>query len=487
MGASPHSGDDLPGPWARLASRLALPALVFAAGAVWCGVPVLHEYRTFQCQWHDHGVLFNALSGLWSHGSLYYYDADRTVIQPFWYLLAVAVRPLDTLGFYLALHCLALALGASAVCCLGREVTGSASAGALVAFAFLLSPYTTAANLYAHYEAFMVPAAAFLAYFALRRRAAGAIASLCLLLIIRQDMWLYALGVVGMVCLRTERRLAWTLVGITLAYTVGAGLLSARLEPFQERVFLSHFTQGRTRGEIVSYFVTHPVETLAKVATGHGQDFFTRLLFLPLLAPVEALLALPSIYLIVNSTSPERNSLAFFYALPPLTLYFLATAFALANLGRLAGPVRAPRAMVLAAGLLAVVNGLSQLALPPGLNYSPSLSSVLGVRYDDHHRVGWTLLESDLAGRADSILTGYTLGPYVVERAREVRLLSRDGDALVDGRIRPQYVFYDLKTLDPLIVRGTMRRVRNFLLDSPDYELAREWNGYCLYRRRPGV
>src|SRR3989442_4695530 len=135
--------------------------VMLVAGFVITGLPLYHAYTTLQLEWHDHGTVYNMLGNVFERGYLYYYDRDFDYLNvhfsPFLYLLAGLVRPLDGLPFYLAVHVGGLVLGAYGLFEITRDATASEATAALVFFAFLVSPYTMAANLYTHFDAFMVP------------------------------------------------------------------------------------------------------------------------------------------------------------------------------------------------------------------------------------------------------------------------------------------------------------------------------------------
>ena len=484
---------------ARLACTMGSPMRgkipwMLLAGFAIAGLPLYFAYATLQLEWHDHGSVYVKLQNMFSHGL-----QAKVHFAPFLYVLAALVQPTNSLLFFLALHVAALVLGAYALFLITRDGTASESTAALLFFAFLANPYAVAANLYTHYDIFMVPALLFFYLFMSKERLPAAVACLVLALTIKEDVWLYASSLI----LSRARRLSGPrlalLLGLTAGYAVFAtGWLFPYLYPQREDAFALLYTQGATKWGVFLYLVTHPWSTGAKLLTGPGLGFLSSILFLPLFAPLRSLFALPVFYLWLNSTSPARNSLAFYYSIPSLILFAPVLPHALLNvrsllLKRVAGR---PAAMALvhrwslplAAGLLLLTSLVRNVALPDGLELSPSLQSVFaderrfGEGYHEHHRVGWDILTNRIP-RGRSVITHFTLGTYVAP-AHQTYLFFKDGDDFQSGKLEPDYVLYDLKSRFPLLGPRRMEEIHEWMLTNRQYVLVYSKDGYFLYQRR---
>ncbi|HXB56238.1 MAG TPA: DUF2079 domain-containing protein [Vicinamibacteria bacterium] len=467
--------------------------LMLLAGFAIAGVPLYLAYATLQLEWHDHGSIYVKLQNVFTNGL-----QAKVHFAPFLYLLAALVQPFNSLLFFLALHVTALVLGAYALFLITRDCTASDSTAALLFFAFLANPYAVAANLYTHYDIFMVPALLFFYLFMSRERLPEAVACLVLALTIKEDVWLYASILILSRARRMSRKRLALLLGITAGYAVFAtGWLFPHLYPQREDAFALLYTQGATKWEVLRYLVTHPLSTGVKLVSGPGLAFLSSLLFLPLFAPLRSLSALPVFYLWLNSTSPARNSLAFYYSIPSLILFAPVLPKALLNLRSVLLKLVAGRpvamtfvdrwSLPLAAGLLLLTGVVRNVALPDGLERSPSLQSVLadegrfGKGYHEHHRVGWDILTNRIPG-GRSVITHFTLGTYVAP-AHETYLFFRDGKDFESGKLQPDYVLYDLKSRYPLLGPRRMEEIHDWMLTNRQYLLVYSKDGYFLYRR----
>jgi len=200
----------------------------------------------------------------------------------------------------------------------------------------------------------------------------------------------------------------------------------------------------------------------------------------------------------LNATSVERSSLAFYYSIPSLVLFAPVLPQALLNVRTLlmkAAAGRGPAAaafvsrwsLPLLAGLLLLVSLVRNVVLPDGLERSPSLQSVLaderrfGDGYREHHRVGWDILSNRMRP-GSSVITIFTLGSYVTG-AHDTYLFFQDESAFRAGVLRPDYVFYDLKSRYPLLGPQRMRQIHEWMVTNRQYRLTYSKDGYFLYER----
>jgi len=470
-------------------------ASLLLAGFAIAALPLYYAYATLQLEWHDHGSIYTKVRNVFERGHL----QSRVHFTPFLYLLAALLRPVDHLLFFLTLHVLALVLGAYALFLITRDATESNGVALLIFFAFLANPYVVAANLYTHYDVFVVPSLLFFYCFLSRQKVGLSVGCLLLGLIVKEDVWLYATLLILSRARRTDRKALALLLGITLGYFVFfTGWLWPRLYPDHEDAFRLMFAQGATKWEVCLYLLVHPLSTCSKLVSGPGLGFLSTLAFLPVFAPLRALFALPVLTLWLNATSVERSSLAFYYSIPSLVLFAPVLPQALLNVRTLlmkAASGRGPAAaafvarwsLPLLAGLLLLVSLLRNVVLPDGLERSPSLQSVLadarrfGDGYREHHRVGWDILSNRMRP-GSSVITIFTLASYVTG-AHETYLFFQDESAFRAGVLRPDYVFYDLKSRYPLLGPQRMRQIHEWMVTNRAYRLTYSKDGYFLYER----
>ena len=490
------------------ARRPLLYGLVLAIGVLICALPLYHAYATLQLEWGDVGTIYDMLRNVFERGSLYYYDRGLDYFNvhfcPFLFALAALVVPLDGLPAYLAAHVIALVLAGYALLLLTRKVTASLSTAVLVFFAFLANPHTVATNLYPHYDVFMLMGLLFFYYFWTIGKLPAAVGFLLLALSVKEDAWFYAFWLImGRATLENVKVTA-LLLGLSVGYGVlVTGWLWGFLYPGRDDLFMLCYTQAESRSDLLIYFLTHPLATGAKLVTGPGLVFLSSFLFLPLLAPVRSLLALPTLYLWVNSTSPERNSLAFYYSVPSLALFGVALPYGLRNLargvewgltrwGHEAGRARviARRTPTFAAAALLGAAIAGNVMLPQNLYSSPNLWTVYmdsarrGDGPNGHQEVGWDIIEHRLKP-GTSVIADFTLATYVRSRHRTYGF-HRDWARLRDGTLRPDYVLYQLRARQPVIGPRRMRAMHEWMLANREYRLIYARDNYFLFERVTG-
>src|SRR5258708_1467808 len=478
-------------------------SLLLASGLLIPGIPLYHSYSRLQLEWADIGSIYDMLRNVFEVGYLRYYETGADYLQvhftPFLFRLALLMTPLPYLSLLLALHVLALVAGAYALYLISLTVSRSETVSILLFFAFLASPYAMAAVLYPHYNIFMVPALLFFYYFLLRGWGLASAACLLLALSIKEDVWVYALCLLlTQIGSAKNRLIAWQ-VAITIAYFLLCTLwLWPRLFPDRQDVFLHSYAQGSSKVGVGLYLLEHPLATAEKLWTGPGLGFFSSLLFLPFLAPLKALCALPPTYLWLNSTSPERSSLAFNNGIPSLVLFAAILPFGLRALEQGVARIRAPLkigprlserlprgGLILAGALLLGASVLGNLRLPAGLDKSPNLYTVYldaerrGDGARDHYKVGWEILEHRMRPNT-SVITDFNLATYTRER-HQTYGFHRDWPNLKEGTLRPDYVLYHLKPLQPAIGPRRMRAIHEWMLANRDYRLVYTRGEYYLF------
>jgi uncharacterized membrane protein len=459
--------------------------------------PVVYTYLTFQCHWHECGVLINIINNLFERGEFYYYDWNMDYFNvhfaPFFYLLSTPVHLARSLFFLLLLYSLAFATSAWLYYKFSQEILGSSSLAALCYLTLVTNPYFMVANLYPHYEVFMALALMGFALFAVRGNSCLALLCLVIALSVKEDVWIYGIAASLILLGRIPARHAALYLVMPVAYYVAVlHFLYPALYPGAVDYFLQLWAYGPSRGAVLQYLVTHPWDAGQHLITGSGLDFNLSYLFLPVLAGWRFLMSLAVLYLWVNSTDIYRASLAFYYNIPCVVLYALTLPFALIDLERLWARLRSrftnmipPRAAVQTALCAIVAVGIVWQVRPPlTLTRSPTLPNVLAheLRIREFipiHRA----LKSILADHHKSVLASFTIGAYVPPRGK-LFLMHNDADNVMNGSLRPDFVVFDLRQSQPYFGEEAVRYFFAYLQASPEYHMMADIKNVIIFAKR---
>jgi uncharacterized membrane protein len=461
--------------------------------------PVMYMYLTFQCHWHECGVLLNIINNLYERGEFYYYDWNMDYLNnhftPFFYVLAPLVHLTRSLFFLLLICSLAFAISAWLYYKFAQEILGSSSLAGLCYFTFVTNPYFMVANLYPHYEVFMALALMGFALLAVRGNSWLALLCLAIALSVKEDVWLYGIAASLILLSRIPTKHAALYLVTPVAYYVAVlHFLYPTLYP--DAVNLDYFLQlwayGHSKREVLQYFVTHPLDTGKRLITGSGLDFNLSYLFLPVLAGWRFLICLVVLYLWVNSTDIYRSSLAFYYNLPCVVVYALTLPFALIHLERLWARLRArfphmiPARTAVQTILFAIVAvGIAWQVRPPQtLTRSPSLPNVFAHELRLHqfipiHRA----LNSILANPHTSVMASFSIGAYVPPRAK-LFIMHNDAHNVMNGSLRPDFVVFDLRQSQPYFGEEAVRYFFAYLQASSEYRIEADINNVIIFAKR---
>jgi uncharacterized membrane protein len=461
--------------------------------------PIIYMYLTFQCHWHECGVLINVINNLFERGEFYYYDWNMDYLNnhftPFFYVLSPLVHFTRSLFFLLLLCALAFATSAWLYYKFTQEILGSSSLAALCYLTFVTNPYLMVANLYPHYEVFMVLTLMGFALLAVSGNYWLALLCLMIAVSVKEDVWIYGIAASLILLGRISTRHAALYLGTAVGYYV---VVLHFLYPiwYPDGVNLKYFLQiwayGHSQGEVLQYLITHPWDTGKHLISGSGLDFNLSYLFLPVLAGWRFLMGLAVLYLWVNSTDIYHSSLAFYFNLPCIVLYALMLPFALINLERLWGRLRSrfpqmiPARIAAQTALCAIVavGIVWQVRPPQTLIRSPTLPDVFAHELRIHqfiqiHRA----LNSILADPHTSVLASFTIGAYVPPRGK-LFIMHIDANNVMNGPLRPDFVVFDLRQSQPYFGEEAVRYFFAYLQASPEYHMVADIHNVIIFAKR---
>ncbi len=222
----------------------------------------------------------------------------------------------------LTLHSLALAVSSYALFQLAYSLTTSRHLAVITCLFFLFNGFTQSAILYLHFEVF---AMAFLLLYLWQAREGRLISSLVFLdlgLVVKQDVWVYALGLTLSFYGLVSKRVWFYSLGIILGYfVIILGLLYPYLYPKATDRFLDYWSQGTTKSEVIVYFLKSIPDVVTKAFCCKGEIFNKSFWYIPFLSGLRIFPALGVFVLLRSSTNPSVSGLYLHYTVGLLALY----------------------------------------------------------------------------------------------------------------------------------------------------------------------
>jgi len=460
-------------------------------------LPITYMYLTFQCQWHDYGALFNIINNLFELG--YFYSPDwgfdhfNVHFTPFFYILSPIIHVSDSLLFYLLLHSFAIVTSIWIYYRFAKKVLKSSPLATLSYIALLVNPYFMAANLYTHFEVFMVLTLMGFALFAVKGKVGMALVCLAIALSVKEDVWIYGIGASFILLHQIPVRHMAVYVGTSISYYILIlYLLYPILYPNSIDFFLQLWAYGPSKGAVIQYLVTHPWETGKRLITGSGLDFNLLYLFVPFLSGWRLLPSLAVLYLWLNSTDVSRSYLAFYYNLPCVVLYAITLPFALINLERFWCCLRSRFPHMIQARIatqtilfaVIIIGIVWQIRPPPSLMQSPSLSSIFAEdlkigRFFLTHRT----INRVLTNREKAVLASFAIGAYVPPRDK-IFIMTNNVVYLMQGSWRPDFVVFDLNKSGVLISEELYRQFFAYMQTSPEYRQVEDVANVVIFAKQ---
>jgi uncharacterized membrane protein len=266
------------------------------------------------------------------------------IIFPLSLLYVIAPSP-KTLQFVQALI---VASGAFPTFWLAMRRLRSPFAGIVFAAAYLLFPSLQAA-VTDDFHAVTLSAAflLFALYFMLSRNNVGLIIACLLALSTKEEIPLdVALIGLSIVVLQRRARLGWGLVALAMVWLVVELAIMHLVSPLGQSPTVARYSQfGDSPGQVALYVLTHPVQVLRDYVLTPDRIVYLRTLlapvaYLPLLAPLTLLIAVPALAInVLSSYAPMYSGIYQYNAeiVPVLIVAAIEGVAALAGLGAWAG------------------------------------------------------------------------------------------------------------------------------------------------------
>jgi uncharacterized membrane protein len=305
----------------KLGPIAALLVLVIAY-AVFYGMWSVRKYHAFHAPAFDMGIFDQ---GVWllSHFkspfvTIYGQNmfGDHTVfIMLFFVPLYWLWSTPETL---LVVQAMALAVGGFPVYLIGRKVLRSRWLALIPTLAYLLYPALGWLNLENfHPDAFYVPLALFALCFAAYGRWRRYLVMVALLLLVKEDAWLFLVPLGAFVAIRLNRKIGLVTVGLAVGWFV---LVFWGLQPWLSGASAGAYDAWRIpfggAGGLAKMAVTQPWEVIAYMLTADKIKYLlqllTPLLFLPLL-DWRSLIAVPVLFFNLISTFWYQSNLKYHY------------------------------------------------------------------------------------------------------------------------------------------------------------------------------
>ena len=344
---------------------------------VWAGTALYAVGLTVESVYRHHGfqtsfdlAIYDQYLWLLSHAHAPFSSLlDRTLLGDHFSPGVMLLTPLYWLGLgvpgLLALQSVALALTAPVLYALARHTGAGPKLAAIPAVLWLVSPWTTTANLFEFHPTTLVPV----------------LLTLSVLAAVRDQWWLLAASAALAMSMREDIPLAYVMLGIVLALhgrrRLGATLAGAAVvwgiaaTKFIEskgdslRFFGERFAgnRGHTVGGAAIWMLEHPLSTISFAVGNSGSDALL-LLFatgaLALLAPSWILLGAPALLHNALTANVFQHDLLHDDHIVVATSLFVAAAFGVRRLPELALHRVVGGVAVGVAAALAFVVGLSQ-------------------------------------------------------------------------------------------------------------------------------
>lgn len=327
-------------PAARRPHRGRLLWQTLAVVVLTCGAQVIFswalvaQHRTYHSNAYDLGffdqIVWNTAHGRWFETSFLSYNFAGQHLEPVLLLFAAVYRVAPRVEVLLLTQAAVAAWAALPLYLAARRVLASATAGCLVAAAYLLAPHLHGAVLFDFHPEVMGTFAIFSACALLvAGRAGWALVAVASLFLLKEDAALAAMGFALIVWFCGYRRHALALLAASALYlvlVVGVVMPTIRGGPgdLQQR----YGYLGTDPGSMVVSAVHDPALLWAHL-TGPAQrravtDLLGTQALLPLAGPA-ALAAMPLLAANLLSTHPPQHALTLHYPVLPFALLLVAT------------------------------------------------------------------------------------------------------------------------------------------------------------------
>ncbi|MDP2661798.1 MAG: DUF2079 domain-containing protein [Dehalococcoidia bacterium] len=424
-------------------------------------------WNTYQGRWFAFTNWEGGLSRLAAH------------VEPLLILIAQSYHIYSSPKTLLALQAGVLSLGALPVFWLARQRLRSDFAGAVFAFAYLLTPSLQAAVL-ADFHAVTLSATFLLfAFYFLQKRWYPAFLFVAVLAMATKEEIPLSVFLMGLYAAFIQKDRAWGLATAALALVwagVAFGIVIPSFNPAGSSPYLARYDYlvgpGNSGG-----ILGMPGQALATVLDGQRRAYLDGLvrplLYLPILSPFTLLLALPDLGINLLSNFPFQYSSRVHYDAPIIPFMAISAVFGVQlvarAVARISRPWFRPTAIILSAGVLvSSLYGYSSLVFLPLTDHMPTVT--------EHTRLA-EVFTAMIPPQAP-VSAGSALNPHVSQR-QALYLFPEVKDS--------EYIFLDV-TADAYPIDGPSQRyVALGLLKEGEWGIVAADDGLLLLGKGKGT
>ena len=378
----------------------------------------------------------------------------------------------------MALQAATLALGALPVFWLARERLGSDFAGAVFAFAYLLSPLLQAAALADFHPVTLSASLLLFAFYYLQKRWYPPFLFFAMLAMATKEEIPFSVFLMGLYAAIAHKDRAWGLVTAALALVwAGAafGVVIPSFNPSGSSPYVSRYDYLAAPvgpGGVLGL----PGQALSTVLEEQRRAYLDGLvrplLYLPVLSPFTLLLALPDLTINVLSDFPFQYSSRVHYDAPIIPFLVVSAIFGVQivsrMVGRFARSLFRPVALVLAvAVLLSSLYSYYRLVFLPLTDHIPTVT--------EHHRLGEAFVA--MVPAQAGVSAGTTINPHVSQR-QSLYLFPEIKDA--------EHVLLDVSANTHPIDGPSQRQVVMDLLNGGQWGIVAADDGYLFLGKGMG-
>ncbi len=425
-------------------------------------------------------AVWNTLQGRWFAFSNWEGGTSRLAahVEPIMILIAQFYRVYSNPKTLLALQAGVIALGALPVFWLARQRLGSDFAGAVFAFAYLLTPSLQAAALADFHPVTLSASLLLYAFYFLQKRWYPPFLLVAIIAMATKEEIPLGVFLIGLYAVFVQKDKAWGLVtaGLGLAWaSIAFGLVIPSFNPAGGSPYFiryEHLAGPGGSGGILSF----PGQALATVMEEQRRAYLDGLvrplLYLPILSPFTLLMALPDLGINLLSDFPFQYSSRVHYDAPIIPFLVISAVFGVQLFARLVGrvsrPLFRPVALVLAvAVLLSSLYSYYRLVFLPLIDHMPVVT--------EHQRLGEAFVA--MVPPQSGVSAGTTINPHVSQRS-SLYLFPEIKDS--------EYILLDVSANTHPIDGPSQRRVIIDLLKGGQWGILAADDGYLLMGKGMG-
>lgn len=426
-------------------------------------------------------AVWNTLQGRWFAFTNWEGGASRLAahVEPGLILIAQFYRIYSSPKTLLALQAGTLALGALPVFWLARQRLGSDFAGAVFAFAYLLSPSLQAAALADFHPVTLSASLLLFAFYFLQKRWYPVFLFFAILAMSTKEEIPFSVALMGLYAAVVQKDRAWGLATALLGLAWGGiafGLVIPAFNPVGSSPYFSRYEYLAGPASGTGGLLSLPAQVFATVMEEQRRAYLEGLvrplLYLPMLSPFTLALALPDLGINLLSNFPFQYSSRVHYDAPIVPFLAISAIFGAQLVSRLLGRISRslfkPVALMLAAAvLLSILSSYYRQVFLPLIDHIPAVT--------EHQRLGEAFVA--MVPSQAGVSAGTTINPHVSQR-QSLYLFPELKDA--------EYVLLDVSANTHPIDGASQRRVVMDLIKGGQWGIVAADDGYLLLGKGAG-